>query len=70
MFQDARLLPWRPVRDNVTLGLPRAAGAALALRQVGLEDRARLAGRAVRLAAPGIACAAECRSFGAVRVCP
>ncbi|HEX8884159.1 MAG TPA: ATP-binding cassette domain-containing protein, partial [Noviherbaspirillum sp.] len=41
MFQDARLLPWRRVRDNVTLGLPRGADAALALRQVGLEDRAR-----------------------------
>ena len=41
MFQDARLLPWRRVRDNVTLGLPRFADAALALRQVGLEDRAR-----------------------------
>lgn len=41
MFQDARLLPWRRVRDNVMLGLPRGADAALALRQVGLEDRAR-----------------------------
>ena len=41
MFQDARLLPWRRVRDNVTLGLPRGADAALALRQVGLEERAR-----------------------------
>ena len=41
MFQDARLLPWRRVRDNVTLGLPRGADGVLALRQVGLEDRAR-----------------------------
>ena len=40
MFQDARLLPWKRVGDNVTLGLPRSAGAALALRQVGLEERA------------------------------
>lgn len=40
MFQDARLLPWRRVRDNVTLGLPRGTDAALALRQVGLEERA------------------------------
>ena len=40
MFQDARLLPWKRVRDNVALGLPRGAGAAAALRQVGLEDRA------------------------------
>ena len=41
MFQDSRLLPWRRVRDNVTLGLPRGADAALALRQVGLEERSR-----------------------------
>jgi sulfonate transport system ATP-binding protein len=40
MFQDARLLPWKRVRDNVALGLPHKANATAALRQVGLEDRA------------------------------
>jgi sulfonate transport system ATP-binding protein len=51
MFQDARLLPWRRVRDNVTLGLPAAQRphAAEVLGQVGLADRsgdwpARLSG--------------------------
>jgi sulfonate transport system ATP-binding protein len=44
MFQDARLLPWKRVIDNVVLGLqgPDAlirAGEALA--QVGLADRAQ-----------------------------
>lgn len=43
MFQDARLLPWARVLDNVALGLtdvdgPRRARQALA--QVGLADRA------------------------------
>lgn len=42
MFQDARLLPWRTVRDNVGLGLKgdwrREADEALAA--VGLEHRA------------------------------
>lgn len=41
MFQDARLLPWKRVIDNVTLGLPtgqRARGAEV-LAQVGLGDR-------------------------------
>ncbi|MEJ8809533.1 ATP-binding cassette domain-containing protein [Variovorax ureilyticus] len=51
MFQEARLLPWRRVLDNVTLGLPaglRARGAEV-LAQVGLAERkddwpARLSG--------------------------
>ncbi|MFM9106100.1 MAG: ATP-binding cassette domain-containing protein [Chloroflexota bacterium] len=42
MFQDARLLPWRRVGDNVALGLPpqRLALAREALGEVGLADRA------------------------------
>lgn len=51
MFQDSRLLPWRRVIDNVTLGLPqsRREAAAGVLAQVGLADRqadwpARLSG--------------------------
>jgi sulfonate transport system ATP-binding protein len=42
MFQDARLLPWRRVLDNVALGLPRErrAAAAEVLARVGLADRA------------------------------
>jgi sulfonate transport system ATP-binding protein len=42
MFQEARLLPWRRVLDNVTLGLPaafRSRGEEV-LEQVGLADRA------------------------------
>ena len=42
MFQDARLLPWKRVLDNVALGLPRhrRADAAAVLAQVGLAERA------------------------------
>ena len=43
IFQDARLLPWLRVLDNVTLGLPRQAlpRAAQALEEVGLAGRER-----------------------------
>nr|WP_315597026.1 ATP-binding cassette domain-containing protein [uncultured Cupriavidus sp.] len=42
MFQDARLLPWKRVLDNVALGLSRErrADAAAVLAQVGLAERA------------------------------
>jgi sulfonate transport system ATP-binding protein len=42
MFQDARLLPWKSVIDNVRLGMPGSAlpAAMAALRDVGLETRA------------------------------
>lgn len=43
MFQDARLLPWKRVLDNVALGLSkeRVADAAQVLAQVGLAERAQ-----------------------------
>jgi sulfonate transport system ATP-binding protein len=51
MFQEARLLPWKRVLDNVALGLPEArrADAQRVLEQVGLAERqhdwpARLSG--------------------------
>lgn len=42
MFQEARLLPWKKVLDNVTLGLPRTwrDQAREALVAVGLAERA------------------------------
>ena len=51
MFQEARLLPWKRVIDNVALGLPenQRSQAVKVLEQVGLGDRkadwpARLSG--------------------------
>ena len=42
MFQEARLLPWRSVLDNILLGLPKSAEprGREVLAQVGLADRA------------------------------
>ncbi len=43
-FQEPRLVPWKRVRDNLTLGLDApdpAARAEAALAEVGLTDRAR-----------------------------
>ena len=45
VFQEPRLLPWRRVLANVTIGLPRtadtAAAARAALAEVGLTDHER-----------------------------
>ncbi|MBW4460102.1 MAG: ATP-binding cassette domain-containing protein [Nodosilinea sp. WJT8-NPBG4] len=43
MFQDARLLPWRNVLENVSLGLSLQARprSHWALQQVGLDNRAK-----------------------------
>jgi sulfonate transport system ATP-binding protein len=42
MFQEARLLPWKSVLDNVALGLPASSRteAEQALAEVGLAERA------------------------------
>ena len=41
MFQDARLLPWKTVLQNVMLGLPRSSrdAARAVLAEVGLSER-------------------------------
>ena len=43
MFQEARLLPWRNVLDNVSLGLGKTGKekALAALKHVGLDSRAK-----------------------------
>ncbi|MQB23107.1 ABC transporter ATP-binding protein [Agrobacterium tumefaciens] len=45
LFQDSRLLPWKTVIDNLTLGLRRPdaeAAAATMLEDVGLADKAEV----------------------------
>lgn len=45
LFQDSRLLPWKTVIDNLTLGLRRPdaeASAAIMLEDVGLADKANV----------------------------
>ena len=41
VFQDARLLPWARVLDNVVLGLPDRVSGRAALAEVGLGGRER-----------------------------
>jgi sulfonate transport system ATP-binding protein len=40
VFQEPRLLPWRTVQQNVSVGLPRSTNVSEVLKHVGLADRA------------------------------